>query len=34
MINAAYDTDLTDEQWCKLKGLLPKSKKTGRPRTS
>jgi putative transposase len=33
MRNASYDTDLSDEQWCVLEPLLPKARKTGRPRT-
>ena len=33
MKSASYDTDLSDEQWCVLAPLLPKAKKTGRPRT-
>lgn len=33
MKNAAYDTDLTDNQWRKLEPLLRKAKQTGRPRT-
>ena len=31
MKNAAYDTDLTDDQWRILEPLLPKPKNTGRP---
>lgn len=33
MQNASYDSDLTDDQWSALQPLLPKPKKSGRPRT-
>jgi hypothetical protein len=31
---AAYDTDLTDQQWLLIQGLLPTPKFGGRPRTT
>jgi putative transposase len=33
MTRPAYDTDFTDDQWERLKPLIPDAKPGGRPRT-